>query len=306
MPRFVDEKEGILVSVRSKEIGLTQLKTAGSGLAQQILALLAEQPRYSHEIAKRLKVHEQKIYYHVRKLEQAGLIEQERREEVSGATAKYYRLAAPSFTVLLTEPEPTTRITAKKPSHEAFLTPFINDGQAEFLIVIGSPDAHGPQMARAKDGGYAIDLALFLGSFLEEQPPLVVKLDTEFKEEDWRRNLIVIGGPIVNTVAARINEKLPIRFKEDGKTFLSTVTKQEYDSDEIGIIVKANNPFARGKKILFIAGRRGAGTKAAIIAFRKHFDEIVASAKRDNTVARVVEGRDLDSDGIVDAVKFRE
>ncbi len=306
MGRYVVEKDGKLTSLASQEATLTQLKAAGSALAQRILAALAERPRYSHELAKLLGVHEQKVYYHVRKLERAGLIEQERREEVGGASAKYYALTAPSFSVLLAKPEPTTRIAATDPAHERFLQPFISDGKADFLIVVGSPDAHGPLMARAKDGSYAIDLALFLGSFLAERPPLVIKLDTEFRKEDWRRNLIVIGGPIVNTVTGRLNPKLPVRFKEDGKTFCSTLTKKEYDSDEIGVIVKAANPFASGKSVLFIAGRRGAGTKAAIIALINHFDELAAAVKKDGTVARVVEGRDLDSDGVVDDVKFRE
>ncbi len=294
MALFVTEKGEGLASLPCAERTLHQLKAATSPLAQKILSLLARSPRYSHELAKALGMHEQKIYYHMRKLESAGLITIERREEHGGATAKYYRASAPAFTVLLAEPKPTNTITHIDSATRSLLEPFIIDGKADFLIVIGSPQAHGPSMVQARDGGYAIDLALFLGSYLNGSPEPVVKLDTEFKKEDWQRNLIVIGGPIVNTVAAEINRHLLIRFSEDGKTIIDTRTKSKYANDQVGIIVKGENPRARKRAVLFIAGRRQAGTKAAILAFFKHLAAIAT-----NPVC-VVEGRDLDSDGVVD------
>jgi DNA-binding PadR family transcriptional regulator len=307
MGRYLEENEDGLRSLPCNAMSLTQLKAGGSAMAQRILALLAQRPRYSHEIAKELKVHEQKVYYHVRKLEQAKLIREERREEISGASAKYFRLASSGFAVLLAEPQPSTAIRLEKEEHRRFLAPFISEGKPDFLIVVGSPDAHGPQMARGKDGSYAIDLGLFLGSFLSEHPGPVMKLDTEFRKEDWKRNLIIIGGPIVNTVTERINKSLPIRFVEDGKKILSTITTTTYESDEIGVVEKIPNPFAKEKAVLFIAGRRQAGTKAAMLAFLRHFDELISgNAKKRGVMARVIEGRDLDSDGVVDEVRFRE
>lgn len=304
MALFVTQNENGLASLPCKERTLSQLKNAGSPLAQEILALLSKKARYSHEIAKELNIHEQKIYYHIRKLEAAGLIHLERREERGGASAKYYKVSAPAFSVLLKKPEPTTTITSIKKEEATFLHPFIKDGTADFLIVIGSPHAHGPRMVQARDGGYAIDLALFLGSFLTNRPAPVVKLDTEFQERDWHRNLIVIGGPIVNTIAATINKKLPIRFKEDGKTIMSSLTGKTYNNDQIGIIVKGKNPRRRDKAVLLIAGRRQAGTKAAILAFLTHFPELIEGKK--GMIAHIVEGRDLDSDGVIDDVQFRE
>ncbi len=73
------------------------------------------------------------------------------------------------------------------------------------------------------------------------------------------------------------------------------------------MIVKAVNPFNKDKRILVIAGKRFSGTRAAIIAFLKHFNEIVTGNKFNNNInARVVEGLDIDSDGIVDEVEFLE
>ena len=307
MARFVDEKEDGLRSLACLPRDAGQLKASSSKLAQRILHALAAQPRYSHELAKTLGVHEQKVYYHVRKLENAGLIKEERRSEVQGGSAKYYELAAPSFAVLFAEPRETTKITTTGATAEALLAPFITNGKPEFLIVVGSPEPHGPSMARAKDGSYAIDVAVFLGSFLAERPGPVVKLDTELREEELRQNLIVIGGPIVNTVTARLNEKLPLRFTNEGRTIRSTTTGNEYESDEIGVIVKMKNPFAPTKGLLFIAGRSRSGTKAAILALLRHFDELAeAAVKRQGLLAKVVEGKDLDSDGVVDEITFRE
>ena len=307
MGRFVEEEGKGLTSLPCARKSFTQLKTAGSPMAQHILALLSEKALYSQELANRLGVHEQKVYYHIRRLERAGLIVVERREEINGASAKYYKLASPGFAVLLEKPRPGTHLALPPPKQRAFLEPFITDGRQDFLIVVGSPDPHGPEMVRARDGSYAIDLALFLGSFLAGRPRPVVKLDTEFRKDDWNTNLIVIGGPIVNTVAAKIASGLPIRFKEDGKTIKSLASGLEYESDQIGIVAKGRNPHAPGKRVLFIAGRRQAGTKAAILAFLTRFDDLLAgNVKKPKVMARVVEGRDLDSDGVVDDLTFRE
>jgi hypothetical protein len=58
---------------------------------------------------------------------------------------------------------------------------------------------------------------------------------------------------------------------------------------------------------LLIAGKRVMGTRAVMIAFLKKFNEIIKGNKFDNSImAKVVEGVDLDSDGIVDDVEVLE
>ena len=42
-------------------------------------------------------MHEQKIYYHIRKLAKAGAIIVVREEKKKGATAKYYKTVSPAF-----------------------------------------------------------------------------------------------------------------------------------------------------------------------------------------------------------------
>ncbi len=136
-----------------------------------------------------------------------------------------------------------------------------------------------------------------------------VKLDTEVREQDLRENnLIVVGGPIVNRVTELLNAKLPVRFeKEIHFAVKSHITGKVYPSDEIGLIVKARNPFNPDKYVLVVAGKRYPGTRAAILAFTNHFSEIVKGNLFDkNVFAKVVEGVDFDSDGVVDDAEIRE
>src|SRR2546427_2642 len=72
-----------------------------SPLAWRILQELAKTPDYPNALAGRLKVHEQKVYYHVRRLEAAGLLHVPREEPQSGASARVLAPAAEAFSVVL-------------------------------------------------------------------------------------------------------------------------------------------------------------------------------------------------------------
>jgi DNA-binding transcriptional ArsR family regulator len=300
------EKNGVY-SLPVQQMKAEDANIISSDLAIRILKQLVKQPMYPKEIAKALKVNEQKVYYHIRNFEKAGIIKIVNQESKQGAIAKYYQLEHPAFVVLLKELEETQRIGTMK-SESTFLDPFIKDGVLDALIIVGSPDPHGPDKARSRDGYYGIDLGLFIGTFLNYVPTFNVRLDTEVKESDLKRNLILIGGPIVNKITGQVNHSLPIRYDEANNWAIkSTITGNVYPGDEIGIIVSAKNPFDKEKSILVVAGKRFAGTRAAIIAFLKHFKEVTkGNSENPKIKARVVEGMDLDSDGIVDDIEFRE
>ncbi len=303
-----DRNNGGFSSLPAKELKPEDAKSVSSGLAIKILKLLAEKPMYPIELAKELKVHEQKVYYHIRNLEKAGIIKVVKQEGRQGAVAKYYALDQPALVVKFKEMEETHKLFNMKSGSE-FLEPFVKDGQLNALIIVGSPDPHGPEKARSKDGYYGMDLALFLGTYLNYVPKFHVKLDTDAREEDLRdNNLILIGGPVVNRITGLANPKLLVRFDEKQQwAIYSTVTGTSYPTDESGIIVKAKSPFNPEKSILVVAGKRYFGTRAAIIAFLKHFDELAKGNVNDRSVkARIVEGIDLDSDGIIDEAEFRE
>ena len=78
-----------------------RLKAVLNRLSWDILKILGEKEMYPMEIAKKLKVHEQKVYYHVRKLAEAGAIKVVKEEEKKGAIAKYYGVSFPAFGVEL-------------------------------------------------------------------------------------------------------------------------------------------------------------------------------------------------------------
>ena len=300
---IIDKQKNEVYSLPAKEISAEHAKSVGSGLANKILLLLAKEAMYPIDIAKSLKVHEQKIYYHIRNLEKAGIIKVVKKETKQGATANFYALSEPAFVLRFRNFEATSKVEIKNESE--FLDPFIKDGKLDSLIIVGSPDPHGPDKARSRDGYYGMDLALFLGTFLNYVPKFNVKLDTEVRDEDLQNNLILIGGPVVNKIVEKVNAKLPIRF-EDGN-IKSTVSNEAYPQDECGIIVKAKNPFNPDKSVLVVAGKRFSGTRAAIIAFLKGFGKITAGNIHNASIkAKVVEGIDLDSDGIIDDIEFRE
>jgi len=296
------------LSLPAKELDFSQVKPLTSKLAQGILSLLAKMPLYPKAIAKQLGVNEQKVYYHIRRLEKAGIVKVSRSEAIGGTTANFYSLTFPAFVVKFGEWKVASKIEELEEKPRSFMEPFIEDGNLNAVIIVGSPDPHGPEKARSRDGYYGIDLSLFMGTFLNYVPELNVKLDTEARREDLEKNLILIGGPVVNSITEMINDRLQIRFiKEENWKVKSLISGKEYLSDEIGVIVKAKNPFNPKKYILLVAGKRHAGTRAVIIAFIRHFEELIkGNSYNPKLLARVVEGVDLNSDGIVDDVEFLE
>lgn len=304
----IEKRKNLMYSLPAKEIKVNHLKHLGSELSQKILELLTKQPEYPIELAKKLKVHEQKIYYHIRNLKEAGIIDIVKKENKKGVVANYYSIVEPAVVVCFKEFQSTQKISNLSEQHRGFLEPFIKEGQLDCLIIVGSPDPHGPDQARSRDGYYGIDFALFLGTFLNYVPRFNVKLDTETRTEDLQKNLILIGGPIVNKVTAEVNSKLPVFFdKKNHWTITSSISGNTYPSAESGLIVKTKNPFNKEKKILVLAGKRYSGTRAAIIAFLEGFKKIIEGNIHDKNIsAKIVEGIDLDSDGIVDSVEFRE
>jgi len=313
MAWIVDEKDGKARSLPVRILNPEELKSVTSPLAWKILQLLAERPYYPKEVGKKLKMHEQKIYYHIRNLEKSKLVKVIREERRQGAITKYYSIKDPALALVLKPLEPSSKLFSLRQEHKEFLEPFILNGKFNALFVIGSPEPHGPTKERGHDGLYATNLGLFFGTFLNYIPEDSIKFDTKLKEKDLKNNLILIGGPGVNSITKKVNNKLPIRFKRVKyknnfyTSFYSTTSGKTYSDESYGIIVKAKNPFDKDKNILVIAGRRFGGTKAAMLAFLYKFDELCSGNSYNKKVhARVVDGIDVNSNGEVDFVEFLE
>ncbi|MBI4896326.1 MAG: S-layer protein [Candidatus Aenigmarchaeota archaeon] len=292
----VEKKDEHLMGLPAHE-----LKHLGfSEQGQKILKTLAQQPAYPKEIARQLNVHEQKVYYHIHMFEKKGLIHVVRKEDKGGAVAKWYGLVEPAFVVRFKELEHMEKIPA---TVQPLFEPFIANGSLNGKIVIGSPDPHGPERARARDINAAVDFALFLGTFLNMHHVPAVSIDTDVRQSELAENLILIGGPVTNKVTKLFNDSLPIRF-DAKKNIYSTRTKKRYTHDESALLIQMPNPRAQNKHLLIIAGKRHAGTRAAVLLLLKSGHLIQKKSK--GIVAHVIEGIDEDGDGIVDHAKILE
>ncbi|MHA1595009.1 MAG: helix-turn-helix domain-containing protein [Candidatus Baldrarchaeia archaeon] len=311
----VENRDGSLFSTRAKVIpdaeGIAALSNA---LRITILRELWKRPMCPRDLAKSLGVDERKIYYHMKVLEDAGLVKIVDVKERKGTLAKYYAPVASAFVIkigaLSEDKQIKMPMRALDEATKKLFNEYLSHQQPCAIIVVGSPDVHGPFRSQAKDGHYAAELAFFLGSLLGDSCKISIKLDTEIRTEDLTRNLILIGGPRVNTLVHRINEKIPLRFdlSRDG-CIISTISGKVYYEDECGVVMKIRNPFDSDGRtsMMVLAGKRHWGTRAAILAITKRYREVVKGNFYNPSIcARVVRGIDEDSDGIIDEVEFLE
>lgn len=295
-----------------------RLRAVLSKLSWRILQLLSDREMYPMEIAKKLKIHEQKIYYHIKKLQKAGAVKVVREEGKKGAIAKYYKASFPALGVELPFGYRTIKAVPFSSMDERmkrFLTPLLKeDGTFDGKIVVGSPDPHGPFKARARDGHYASYLTFYLGRFVELPEDFAIKLDVDVKaEKEEDNNMILVGGPGTNLITQEINEFLPIRFNmmPSKHGFLlgglvSEKTGNIYTGDTMGVVAKIVNPADVKKRIIVLAGNKAVGTKACVLALTKFWKKTLKNFTDEQRFATVIQGFDLDGDGKVDAIEILE
>jgi DNA-binding transcriptional ArsR family regulator len=295
-----------------------KLQTILGKLSWRILTVLSEKEMYPLEVARHLGVHEQKVYYHIRKLEKAGAIAVVKEEKKKGATAKYYKTVSPAFGVEFpqgyrTMPRPS--LASVNRQIQDFFHEFIDEnGTFEGKIVVGCPAPHGPFKTSARDGHYAAHLTFFLGQFVKNPAEFAIKLDTDVKaEKEEKNNLILVGGPGTNLLTQEINEHLPVRFnmQSSDKGFLlggmvSQRTTRVYTADTAGLVAKIVNPWDPSKRIIVVAGNKAVGTKACVLALTNFWGKTLQGYRGDNTFAAIIQGFDLDGDGKVDSIEVSE
>ncbi len=294
-----------------------QLKMILGTLSWKILTLLSKKEMYPLEIARQLGVHEQKVYFHIRKLAKAGAITVQREEKKKGATAKYYRTVSPAFGIEFPsgyKPIQNMCMLSIDEQLQKFFKEFIVNGVFDGKIVVGSPQPHGPFRTSARDGHYAAHLALFMGQFAKMPAEFAVKLDVDVKaEKEEKNNLILVGGPGTNLLTQEVNEYLPIKFimQSSEQGFLlgglsSKKTSQIYTSDVSGLVAKIVNPWDETKRIVVLAGNKAVGTKACVIALTNFWKKTLQKYRGEDTFAVVIHGFDLSGDGKVDSIEVNE
>jgi DNA-binding transcriptional ArsR family regulator len=288
-------------------------------MSWKILAALSEREMYPLELARHLGVHEQLVYYYIRRLVKAGAITVEREENKKGATAKYYRTISLAFGVEFPngykplQNQPSLLSTEKQ--LQSFFQEFISEnGTFNGKIVVGCPAPHGPFKTSARDGHYAAHLAFFLGQFIRNPAEFAIKLDTDVKaEKEEKNNLILVGGPGTNLLTQEINDHLPIRFNMQSSQqgfllggMISQKTSRVYTVDTAGLVAKIVNPWDETKRIIVVAGNKAVGTKACVLALTNFWSKTLQNYRGDHGFGAVIQGYDLDGDGKVDAIEVPE
>ncbi len=296
-----------------------KLKMMLSPMSLKILKALSERPMYPLELSKQIGVHEQLVYYHIRRLAKAGAVAIQKEENKKGATAKYYQTVSPAFGFEFPQGYRNLKNAASLLSVSQHLQGFFRefadeDGFFEGKVVVGCPAPHGPFKTSARDGHYAAALTLFLGQFLKNPTEFAIKLDTDVKaEKEEKNNLILVGGPGTNLLTQEINEHLPVRFNmqssENGFLLgglISQKTSRVYTSDTTGVIAKIPNPWDETKRVIVVAGNKAVGTKAAVLALTNFYDKTLQGYLDQRTFVAVIQGFDLDGDGKVDSIEVPE
>ncbi|MDH7564006.1 MAG: helix-turn-helix domain-containing protein [Candidatus Bathyarchaeota archaeon] len=295
-----------------------KLKMMLNKLSWKILVMLSEKEMYPLEVAKKLGVHEQKVYYHIRKLAKAGAITVSREEIKKGATARYYKPVSEAFGIELPLQYRTMQtvsvLSIDKRIQKFFKEFLFEDSVFEGKIVVGSPTPHGPFKTSARDGHYAAYLTFFLGQFSKMPDEFAIKLDVDVKaEKEEKNNLILVGGPGTNLLTQEVNEFLPIRFNmqpsDQGYLFGGLFSKKSsrvFTADAVGLVAKIVNPWNSEKRVIVLAGNKAVGTKACVLALTNFWKKTLKEYDGDSIFARVIQGFDMDGDGKVDSIEILE
>jgi len=310
--KLISENDG---QISAKKIlifpDVEHIRILANPVAWRIMELLSKDPMYPAQVAKELKIYEQSAYYYIRKLVSIRAVEEVGKNFVRGGTARLYHASSPSFGIEMdwwgeTKFLPPLSPSGRYTNASKFFEDFIIGKEFTGLLVVGSPEPHGPYRSSARDGHYATHLAFFLGHITKSVPTdFVVKLDIDAKAEKMLsgNNLISIGGPGTNIVTAEFNRYLPIRFDE--KNFWSGLVDgsgKRHGLDNHGLIAKIKNPYDGNRSIVVVAGVRSAGTKSAVIALTTYSEEVLKKYKSEEEWALIVQGFDMNSHGKLDHV----
>jgi len=305
--KFIENGDGRTRVYDSIVIDPRKLNVFGSDLALRIVSGLAKTPGCAMDLARALSEHEQKIYYHLRRLEAAGVIRKIRTEKRYAMTAKIYGLVSPTVTAKLHEEGYELGHSDTKdvnPKLESFFHPFVTNRTLDAKIIIGDTYSHGKYDIGSTEGPYVLDFMMLLGRLASNMVFPARKLDTEIQDKELTENLILFGNAQTNTVIDKLNSKMPARFDAtDIWGLISEKTGRKYTDPRTGFIAKMDNPLNPEKKVMVVGGVGRRGTYAAVLALTRHMDKI---KEEKGNIAHIVCGYDQDSDNVIDTVKFLE
>jgi DNA-binding transcriptional ArsR family regulator len=301
----VYEKDGQVFSSKVKLFSdAGAISSLSSPVSLRILKMSTERQLYARELARVLGLSEQTVYYHVRRLIDAGLIEVIESSPVRGAMAKKLSASSDGLAVLYRSSRTNAGRGAGHSPLAKFFGDFLSDHTFDGLLVIGSPEPHGPFRASARDGHYSAELAFALGGLASIPKDFFVRLDTDVKvEKAYDTNLILFGGPATNVLTAELNRLLPVRFDESNYwAGLVDDSGRRFNGETDAVVARVPNPFKEGRHVVILAGIRHEGTKSAVLGLTQQSEEVLGGYSGQDVFARVVRGYDQDGDGKIDRV----
>lgn len=280
---------------------ITDIKPIADEKAISIMKKLSKKPYKAEQLAKELKLDKKTLAFYIGKLGDAGLI-----EAVSQKGNDSFKAAYNSFSFEINENRIKfdPKMKAKENQYALnFFSKFINSGKFDGYICVGASDPHGEYKAVAKDSHYTAYLGMFLGQFVDLPNSMPVILDTDVISKNlFKKNLIIIGGPVTNLVTRDINNFLPIKFiKEEGWGLKDRngIHVRDYE----GTIEKIKNPFDKEKDIILIGGVRNIGTLSAMLAATRFSNLAFKGYNAEVPWSLMVRGYDIDGDGQIDSIE---
>lgn len=242
----------------------------------KILQELRKKPQYGKELAQVLGMSEQKIYHHLKILENASIIKINAIESKKGALTKYFTVN-PDFNFFFQDFPPSNN------DREIFIAEIIsnviiNSGTGHFKLVVGNPEPHGPYNAISRDGYLSAVLSWILKKYLPSSYHLKVMTDSEFflrysqDFSDLDDPLISIGGPITNVVTNSIltrlkHKKVPIRIT--GPPWIIKTSSASFQDRTCGLILFYQDRDIFSMPVISFAGIGRRGTLASILALEQ-------------------------------------
>lgn len=310
---LIEDRGDVRVSYDSILVPPKKMNIFNSDLSLQIINELVKEPGCAMDLARKLGQHEQKIYYHIRKMEDAGVIRMKNIEKRYGMNAKIYGVVSPVISTKIYEDghavEKKASISATENKEMAeFFHPFVENGMLNSKIIIGDPNEHGRFDLRSKEGSYNADFMVLLGSIASNITFPCFKIDTEVQDKDLQENLILFGSIRTNTVIDKIKNYLPVEFRTEGQfSIYSKPTKTVHADPRTGFIIKTRSPFNKKKHVMVIGGLRTRGTRAAVIALTQDLKKLTEKNESNNgEFLRVVKGLDKSGNGIIDSFEVKE
>lgn len=285
----------------SEKLGPASIESLDSETRRMLLRMAARRKIYASEAAEKLDCSKQKVFYHFEKLKEAGLLETAGERKKSGGTAKLYEASSEALIFDTGSEGAESYIPDPPEKMREFFREALDGKRLDLRVVPGSAEPHGEHDVRATDGHLAAEISAKLSELGELNSPFTM-LDTEVvargMEDD---NLVLLGGPLTNSLTRRFNDSLPVRFDLNSFPYHSL---ESFSRGEVGTVQKISNPADEEKFIVSVAGVRLPGTRAAVRAFRD-LDNLVEDYSGGEFSA-LVRGVDSDGDGVVDGYEVIE